>query len=212
MNKVFTAAAVMTVAVMSSSAMAGDWFVGVEAGKSKEAVEGKVNSVAEVTLFSMESHTTAIKGSGKAKTGSNGIRVGKYLDDNVRVYGTASKSSFKDSAVKQFNKEVPGKYEIDSQQSLMMSMDYVFMKDSMVRPFVGGSLGVNRIEAFGKKDTSVAYDTQTGVLFIAGPVDFELGMKYIRKNNRIKMSHGVENASFELKDSKQAYLSAAYRF
>ncbi|MGI9278778.1 MAG: outer membrane beta-barrel protein [Endozoicomonas sp.] len=211
MNKVFTAAAVMTVAVMSSSAMAGDWFVGVEAGKSKDAIEGKYVDES-ISDFSSESSVISEKLSSKAKTGSYGIRVGKYLDDNVRVYGTASKSSFKDSAVKQFNKEVPGKYEIDSQQSLMMSMDYVFMKDSMVRPFVGGSLGVNRIEAFGKKDTSVAYGAQAGVLFIAGPVDFELGMKYIRKNNRIKMSHGVENASFELKDSKQAYLSAAYRF
>ncbi|WP_062270233.1 outer membrane beta-barrel protein [Endozoicomonas arenosclerae] len=208
MKKVFTAAAVMTVAVMSSSAMAGDWFVGLEGATNTDKVEAQhKESIPGGTL--KETRSKDFKGK------SIGIRVGKYIDENVRIYASLNKSSWNDAD--KFNKAVKraggsSKYQIKDQQSVMVSGDYVFLKDSPVRPFVGASLGVNRVEALGKKDSSLAYGAQAGVLFSAGPVDLELGMKYTRSNNSIKAKHDGHSLEFTSKGSKQAYLSAAYRF
>ncbi|MGI9274658.1 MAG: outer membrane beta-barrel protein [Endozoicomonas sp.] len=222
MKKVTTLAA--SVAIISSSAMAGDWFVGIEVGKTQNNIE----AAAEASTANGANHQKVRDKYHDKKAGSNsfGIRIGKYLNDNVRVYGAYTQGRFKDSGTKEFNntvKSVGGsKYKVKDQNSLMFSADYVFMKDSVFRPFVGGSLGLATVAAFDKSSTGLAYGAQAGVLFAAGPVDLELGLKYRANSAKVQQTEirgaslpgGGDMLGFEFKNksSSQAYLSAAYRF
>ena len=183
MKKISTIAAIV-VATLSSTAMAGEWFAGIEGGKAynKVAVSG----------------TDKSESNDKAKSKFYGVKVGKYLDDNIRVYGTLSRNKFNDAKDK----------DIKAQKSLMLSSDYVFMEGSAVRPFVGGSIGATRLEAGGKSKTGLAYGAQAGVMSQVGPVDLELGLKYV--GNNAKLKH--DPVQVKLKNSRQAYLSASYRF
>lgn len=185
MKKITTIAAAVIVATLSSTAMAGEWFAGIEGGKAYNKAEIK-----------------EIVSDDKAKSKFYGVRAGKYLDDNIRVYGTLSKNKFKE-----INDNAGGKF-IKNQKSLMLSSDYVFMEDSSIRPFVGGSLGATRVGIAGKSTTGLAYGAQAGVMFQAGPVDMEIGAKYIGNNAKVKK----DGMQAKLKNSRQAYLSASYRF
>ncbi|KEI69811.1 hypothetical protein GV64_02800 [Endozoicomonas elysicola] len=197
-----TIAAAITVATLSSTAMAGDWFVGLEGGKANN----KISASGTVHDFISEKDLSGSVSDKKAKSKFYGVRVGKYLDDNVRVYGTLSKNKFK-------NSKVDGDRVVNSQKSLMLSSDYVFMKDSSIRLFAGVSLGATRVGAFGKNKTALAYGAQAGVMFQAGPVDMELGMKYLGNNAKVKLDAGeFGNGEVKFNNSRQAYLSASYRF
>ena len=197
MKKIMTIAAAITVATLSSTAMAGDWFVGLEGGKANNKTSGYTEIPGGQLSLSDK----------KVKSKFYGVRVGKYIDDNVRIYGSISKNKFNDSDVKEINQSGYGKV-IKDQKSLMFSSDYVFMKDSSIRPFAGVSLGASRIGFAGKNKTGLAYGAQAGVMFQAGPVDMEIGAKYIGNNAKVKH----DGAEFKLKNSRQAYLSASYRF
>ncbi|WP_152553903.1 outer membrane beta-barrel protein [Endozoicomonas elysicola] len=202
MKKIMTIAAAITVATLSSTAMAGDWFVGLEGGKANN----KISASGTVHDFISEKDLSGSVSDKKAKSKFYGVRVGKYLDDNVRVYGTLSKNKFK-------NSKVDGDRVVNSQKSLMLSSDYVFMKDSSIRLFAGVSLGATRVGAFGKNKTALAYGAQAGVMFQAGPVDMELGMKYLGNNAKVKLDAGeFGNGEVKFNNSRQAYLSASYRF
>ncbi|MCW7555392.1 porin family protein [Endozoicomonas gorgoniicola] len=193
MKKIISTA-LMSAALMSgaTAAQAGDWFAGIEAGKAKSSFEFNSPSTKETDK--------------KVKNNSFGIRVGKYLNDNVRVYGTYSQNKsfkFKDENAK---KLADGKVK---EQTLMASVDYVFMEGSAFRPFVGASLGANKmkVEKAGNK-TSAVFGAQTGVMYQVGPVDAELGLRYRAYGNEVKKD------SFKLKhkNAAEAYLSVAYRF
>ena len=181
MKKITTIAAAIVVATLSSTAMAGEWFAGIEGGKAYNKIEVK-NQGSE----------------NKAKSKFYGVKAGKYLDDNIRVYGTLSRNKFNDAKGE----------NVKAQKSLMLSSDYVFMKGSAVRPFVGGSIGATRLEVDGKSKTGLAYGAQAGVMSQVGPVDLELGLKYVGNNAKIKHDAG----QVKLKNSRQAYVSASYRF
>ena len=119
-------AASLAVTALSSSAMAGDWFVGIEGGKAHN--EMSLSGKALDESFSVSKR--------KIKSNSYGIRVGKYVTDNIRLYGTYSKNKFSDGDVNAFNGVMTNvDADIKSQQNLMFSGDYVFMKDSAFRPF-----------------------------------------------------------------------------
>ena len=222
MKKVTTLAA--AVAIISSSAMADDWFVGIEAGRTQNSIEA-AGKASNYDGADYKSYSGKISDQ-KAKSSNFGLRIGKYLNDNVRVYGTYTQDSFKDSGTKAFNdfaRFVGGsKYKVKDQSSLMFSADYVFRKDSIIRPFVGGSLGLATVAAFDKSSTGLAYGAQAGVLFEAGPVDLELGLKYRANSAKVQRTEYKENAlpggrdmvsiEFKNKSSSQAYLSASYRF
>ena len=99
----------------------------------------------------------------------------------------------------------------------MASVDYVFMEGSAFRPFVGASLGANKmkVDVLGNK-TSAVFGAQTGVMYQVGPIDAELGLKYRAYGNEVKKraSDGSNNGNLALKhkNAAEAYLSVAYRF
>ena len=207
MKKIISTA-LMSAALMSAAtaAQAGDWFAGIEAGKAKSAfeLEGKINDLKVMD-----------ESDKKVKNNSFGIRVGKYLNENVRVYGTYSQNKsfkFKEEGAKELNGKI-------KEQTLMASVDYVFMEGSAFRPFVGASLGANKmkVDGVGNK-TKAVFGAQTGVMYQAGPIDAELGLRYRAYNNEVKDSEaiipGLIDGSFALKHKSgaDAYLSVAYRF
>ena len=189
MKKIISTA-LMSAALMSgaTAAQAGDWFAGIEAGKAKTAVEvkGQLNDI------------KASETDKKVKNNSFGIRVGKYLNDNVRVYGTYSQNKsfkFNEDGAKGLNGKI-------KEQTLTASVDYVFMEGSAFRPFVGASLGANKmkVDVLGNK-TSAVFGAQTGVMYQVGPIDAELGLKYRAYGNEVKKkaSDGSNNGSLALK-------------
>ena len=98
----------------------------------------------------------------------------------------------------------------------MASVDYVFMKDSSFRPFVGASVGASKykLSGFGSK-TAASFGAQAGVMYQVGPVDAELGLKYRANGNEIKETiPGDDGGEVRLKNknTKMAYLSVSYRF
>ena len=192
--------AMMVTGATAAHAEAGDWFVGLEAGKARNSMEAKgvfENGNGDIV--------TRSESSSKIKSTSYGIRVGKYINDNVRVYGTYSENK---------NYKLDGnKASGVKDKSLMASADYVFMKDSSFRPFVGASVGASRLKVSGAGNkTSAAFGAQAGVLFQAGPVDAELGVKYQVKGNEIKETVNNVDLRLKNKNTKMAYLSVSYRF
>ncbi len=194
MKKMILAAAVVSATCMSSigSVMASDWFVGVEAGKARNKVAVEV----------MDS-----KASDKVKHTDIGLRVGKYLNDNVRTYATitSGKDSWGGGA---------GKVEMKD-QNLLVSADYLF-GDGNLKPFVGATIGANRT----KIDTSVgneyeksfAYGAQAGVVYTLGQVDLEGGYRYLKHDSTFKFGKGSQSLKIKNKDTQKVYLSASYRF
>ena len=81
MKKIMTIAAAITVATLSSTATAGDWFVGLEGGKANN----KISASGTVYDGFSEQDLSGSVSDKKAKSKFYGVRVGKYLDDNVRV-------------------------------------------------------------------------------------------------------------------------------
>ena len=192
MKKVLLAAAVVSATCMGSisSAMASDWFVGVEAGKAKHK---------------MSIEQTGVKNFSKKMDHTDyGLRVGKYLNDNVRTYATITTG-------KDDGKAGGSKVELKS-QSLLMSADYLF-GDGNLKPFVGASVGANRtkgsISGMGSKtENAFAYGAQAGVVYNLGSVDLEGGYRYMKHNTDFKLDGGkIKN-----KDTQKVYLSASYRF
>ncbi len=196
MKKVLLAAAVVSATCMGSigSAMASDWFVGVEAGKAKNKLS-----------IEQSGHKNVSK---KLDHSDFGLRVGKYLNDNVRTYATITTG-------KDDGKSPQGtKVELKS-QNLLMSADYLF-GDGNLKPFVGASIGANRTKidvsgAGSKTENSFAYGAQAGVVYTMGSVDLEGGYRYLKHDSTFKVS-GANGGKFKNKDTQKVYLSASYRF
>ena len=198
MKKMILAAAVVSATCMSSigSVMASEWFVGVEAGKARNKI------AVESTISDFSG-----KASDKVKHTDLGLRVGKYLNDNVRTYATitSGKDSWGGGA---------GKVEMKD-QNLLVSADYLF-GDGNLKPFVGATIGANRT----KIDTSVgneyeksfAYGAQAGVVYTLGQVDLEGGYRYLKHDSTFKFGKGSNSLKIKNKDTQKVYLSASYRF
>ncbi|WP_211830140.1 outer membrane beta-barrel protein [Kistimonas asteriae] len=195
MKKVIIAAAVVSATSMGSigSAMASDWFIGVEAGKARNEVTVEKNTYG--------------KASDKVKHTDLGLRVGKYLNENVRTYATitSGKNSWGHGADKIEMKD----------QNLLLSADYLF-GDGNLKPFVGATVGTNRTKidtAVGNEtERSFAYGAQAGVVYALGQVDLEAGYRYLKHNSTFKFSQGAPGMKLKNKDTQKVYLSAAYRF
>ena len=93
-----TATAVAIFSVMFTgiaSAETGDWFVGIEGGAGKSSFEG--SSSASAQAASAEAQLQAVAGA-KSKdslnANSGGIRIGKYLNDNVRIYASLESTGY----------------------------------------------------------------------------------------------------------------------
>ena len=199
MKKLLTATALTAAAIASTSAMAqDDYFVGLEYGKAKHYAN--VYATDGVDSF---------QGSDSDKANTYGIRVGKYLNDNVRVYANLNQGKIKDDGDKH------------TMRQLTASADYVFDLGP-VKPFVGATLGANQAKAKINNDDdgisgsdssyALAYGAQVGVMAQFGQVDVEAGYRYLRHKNDINVSNAAGTMKLDYKKSKTPYVSVSYRF
>ncbi len=190
-----TSAAMLT-GTANALADAGDWFVGLELAKTKHKVDA-----------SFSNGTNTAEADDKEKGTLYGIRLGTYLSDELRLYGTYSENKLDDVKDTLTNTEHSHK-----QKNLLFSADYVFMKQSPFRPFVGGTLGGSQISYAGDSKNAFAWGAQAGVLWQAGPIDAELGVQYLRHDAEVEPKYNSVQAKFKNKDTQKLYLSVAYRF
>ncbi len=96
--------AAVAVVVMSSgvaNAATGDWFVGLEYGAGKSGYEGSASANAgasgKVRAGVLGAGTASVSGKtkGSLKAQTFGIRLGKYVNDNVRVYASIEQTGYK---------------------------------------------------------------------------------------------------------------------
>ncbi len=210
----------------AAHAVAGDWLAGAE---GKSGFEGSF-SASSAAGYADAGRVVGVDGNASAKLKDNvkaktfGIRIGQYMNDNVRIYASIEQADYKgDLGVKgsasaqggyagatkdgyairsdyaagsaglneKYSAKDPG---IKKSTSYMMNADYVFMKDSATRLFVGASAGAKRAETGGKKKTGTADGFQAGVLTLTGVADFEAGVKY--RNSNISASYEIAGSDF----------------
>ena len=145
------ALAAVIATAMSAPTMAADWFIGGGVGAQQNTYKGSYTSA-------IENPIEPGQGSMAAKETENNefyeLRVGAYLNDSNRVYGTYSYNS--DDASRQ--------------QSFMISYDYlVALGDSnKLNWFIGATAGVNHFSAdadeLSSKDRFV-WGGQTGFMY-----------------------------------------------
>ncbi|WP_263079599.1 outer membrane beta-barrel protein [Endozoicomonas sp. Mp262] len=166
-----------------------------------------------------------------------GIRFGAYLDENVRVYINLNQLSGSESKnlLHVSSGDGDGDLEFESKitnRQLTVSGDYLFdIGDGLgipVKPFIGGTLGVNwaevkkemkasaagRIETVpgtddSKSNTAFAYGIQAGILGQAGDFDIELGYRYLMHKNKFEFE---ELGEWKMDNSQTAYFAVSYRF
>ncbi len=190
MKKTLIATALIASALSSQAFAGGDWFVGGEVGKARQD-------------YSIHVDNNKI-GSDKETNNHYGLRIGKQITDHVRVYGTLSGS-------KGDTKVGPAKFSQKNYQALISS-DYLFGSGS-VRPFVGLSVGANKMNIAGKTDTAAAYGAQAGVNWqIAKNWSVETGVQVLKHNNELKASAPGHSAKFKNDKTEKAYLSVQYQF
>ncbi len=189
---------VITSIVASSGAMASDWFAGVEAGYVKN--EMKITS--QQAFDKADTHT------------GYGIRFGKYLNDNFRLYGVITTGDADET-------KLGNKHEAE-QQTYLISADY-FFGDGNLRPFVGMSLGADSTDfeatvgnnKYDGSDTSFAYGVQTGINYRMDNFDLELTYRYLGHNTSVKeggidyLQNGIK---MQNKRTQQLMLGASFRF
>ena len=196
MNKLWVTTA-LAAALASTSAMAkDDFFMGLEYGKAKHYSN---NTVSEL-LSSTER-------SAKEKANTYGIRVGKYLSDDVRVYANLNEGRWKDNGDKHTSRQ------------LTASADYI-LNVGTFKPFAGVTLGTNWAKAKvnndngsnSDRDYAWAYGAQMGVMTQVGAVDVEAGYRYLKHKNELIVDRGDSVERLNYKKSKTPYISASYRF
>ena len=191
-TKSLALAAVIATA-MSAPTMAADWFVGAGVGAQQNTYKLDYNNVVDAE-------------SGSLRDTENNefyeFRVGTYLNDSSRVYGTYSYNS--DDASRQ--------------QSLMVSYDYLvgLGASNKLNWFIGATAGVNHIspdfEDESSKDRFV-WGGQTGLMYqISDKFSTELGYRYLKQDYKVTDSDVNGSESIKLQDSQQLYLAVDYRF
>ncbi len=239
MSKYLAAVAITLVTGLSAPVMA-DWtggeikyFVGGELGKTwLQASSGDLSDVFD--LLGMDNKY-------KYKNPMQyGIRVGAYVDENVRVYVNLNQLSGSESkefsgSVTDGGKLITGSINADSKitnRQLTVSADYLFDLnefDIPVKPFFGGTLGANWAEL--KNDLKVKVlgldkpidgqvdETKSKVAFaygiqagILGQVgDFDLELGYRYLMHKNKFEF-EEFGEWKMDKSQTAYFAVSYRF
>lgn len=192
------ALAAVIATAMSAPTMAADWFIGGGVGAQQNTYKGSYTPAIQNPIAGSPTET--------AKETENNefyeLRVGAYLNDSNRVYGTYSYNS--DDASRQ--------------QSFMISYDYlVALGDSnKLNWFIGATAGVNHFSAdadeLSSKDRFV-WGGQTGFMYkINDKFSTELGYRYLKQDYEVSGSGDYGSGSISLQDSQQLYLSVDYRF
>ena len=234
MFKPFTASVLAAACIAaSSSAMAGDWFAGAAIGTVKQDIS--VTEDGEKATYPSDRGVA-----GKLDDpGFGALRLGQYLNENVRVYATLGTGSVESSergsvtinnngstAVLNYKET----YSAENRE-LSFSADYVDNLFSMqtTKYFVGGTLGMNQMEAEfkgayqvsnvaqsekgSKKDNALMYGVQLGLIQELGEhFSAELGYRYTKMNNAVKFNVDGDQHKFKLKDQKLTYLAINYHF
>ncbi|WP_299726033.1 outer membrane beta-barrel protein [uncultured Endozoicomonas sp.] len=198
-----------SVLMASSGVMADDWFVGGTVGKAK------IKSDTKMTAVEKDGTSESLKTPGVSSSDNYfGLRAGKFVNDNIRVYINAARNSaggektlFTDEDKKTTDTLKGGKIK---NTELSLSMDYVDNLFSMknTKYFAGGTLGLNKMEvkstfthidhgnpdesgsmSKSKKDTGYIYGVQFGVIQeFTDNFSAELGYRYARTNNKASIS------------------------
>ena len=187
-------AIISTVALaFATSSFAGDWFVGAEVGHSE--IKGKISS----QYASL---------SGDIEGGHQAIKIGKYINDNVRVAGS----------VYRFNEDD------DVDVSLMtVGADYLFGQDKL-KPFVGIHLGNLSYKESGLPSTfnkssieidSTIYGLGFGLNYqINNNVELECGYKLSKTDGKDSVTYIPTSTvvNIESDDATSWYFGVNYRF
>ena len=176
-----------------STLVAGDWFVGAEVGHSE--IKGKISS----QYASL---------SGDIEGGHQAIKIGKYINDNVRVAGS----------VYRFNEDD------DVDVSLMtVGADYLFGQDKL-KPFVGVHLGNLSYKASGLPSTfnknsieldSTIYGLGFGLNYqINNNVELECGYKLSKTDGKDSVTYIPTSTvvNIESDDATSWYFGLNYKF
>ncbi|SQH74128.1 conserved exported protein of unknown function [Shewanella benthica] len=190
------ALAAVIATAMSAPTMAVDWFIGGGVGAQQNTYKGSYQGVDPEFNGDYAS---------ARETENNEFyefRVGTYLNDSSRVYGTYSYNS--DDASRQ--------------QSLMVSYDYLvgLGASNKLNWFIGATAGVNHIspdvDEVSSKDRFV-WGGQTGLMYkINDKLSTELGYRYLKQDYKVSGSYADGSGSIKLQDSQQLYLAVDYRF
>ncbi|WP_153915852.1 outer membrane beta-barrel protein [Shewanella sp. TC10] len=172
--------------MMSVPAMASDWFVGGAAGYQKNT-------------YKLDSSVDGEKE--KERDMAYQLRVGKYINDNSRVYGTYG-----------YNSE-----DIGKQQTFLLSYDYLVpLGQSNVNWFVGATAGMTHTsikEANLSSGDNFVWGGQTGFMYnINENWSTEIGYQYLKQDYEKDVSNGANTSTFSLNDTQQVYLAIDYKF
>ncbi len=226
MFKPFTAGVLAAACIAaSSSAMAGDWFAGASIGTVKQDISVKQDGE-KATYPSDRDVASKLE-----DPGFGALRLGQYLNDNVRVYATLGAGGVEASERGSFmGVNYKETYSAENRE-LSFSADYVdnLFGLQTTNYFVGGTLGMNQMEAEfkgtyqgtgvtplekkSKKDNALMYGVQLGLIQELGDhFSAELGYRYTKMNNSVSFNIDGDQYKFKLKDQKLTYLAINYHF
>ncbi len=222
-KKIFKTAFISSAVIAASSASANSWFVGGTLGLSKSDLTTSINGEAP-----SESAGSILAGTSDLRMSTSLVttgRLGYFINDNFRVYANLTdfgESTEKGSWTSHGLKEIT-----IGQKELSLSADYVnnLFNLSHTRYFVGGTLGVNRLEAKAKRTISnvtseksgtsnaVMYGLQAGVIHNFNErFSIEGGYRYSFLNNEVKLGFSDGDMKFKAKNQQTIYLGMSYHF
>lgn len=177
-------------AALSAPTMAADWFVGGSVGYQQNGYEAELDDQAGNDIEDSFSDEEMLYE----------LRVGAYLNDNNRLYGTYS-----------YNDD-----EFSQQQQFLLSYDYLIGLGDRFNIFIGATAGMNSIDPVDpsfSQGESFVWGVQTGVQFeITKNLSTELGYRYLEQDYDEEFADASSSQDFSLTDSQQIYLSVDYRF
>ena len=187
-------AIISTVALaFAASSFAGDWFVGAEIGHSE--IKGKATT--QYGSLNLD-----------ADGGHQAIKIGNYINENVRVGGS----------VYRFNEDD------DVDVSLItVGVDYFFGHDTL-RPFIGVHVGNLEYKESGAPSTyskssieldSTVYGLGFGLNYkVNKNVELEGGYKFLKTDGKDTLTYIPTNTviNIESDDAKSWYFGVNYRF
>ncbi|MBQ4890586.1 hypothetical protein A9267_13520 [Shewanella sp. UCD-FRSSP16_17] len=172
--------------MMSVPAMASDWFIGGAAGYQQNKYED----------------STVGGGKEKEKDMAYQLRVGTYINDNSRVYGTYG-----------YNSE-----DIGKQQNFLLSYDYLVPlgASNKMNWFVGATAGMTHTsikDADLSSGNNFVWGGQTGFMYnINDNWSTEIGYQYLKQDYEKDVGNGANTGTFSLNDTQQVYLAIDYKF
>ncbi len=223
-------AALFSISAVKEAVADGDAFIGFEAGMFSSRYQGELTLNTSGSRKPKKKATSTKIGSDSAVAEGNnyGLRLGRYINDGVRVYVSVNQSSGK------ANLDLVGKGRTDT-AGLALSVDYLFMNGSPVRPFFGATIGAERTsitlsdmdgdncscqDVEGSKSALYA-GAQMGLMAQIVNLDIEAGIKYrtggvdISRGKHIKTEGKIHTsviARIKQKEITQPYVSVSYRF